>query len=90
MFKLQESIENGLYGLEKICFAPMAADDAQREISQCVVQSLFGYFSNSFEEFEKISIDDSGYIVNYLDHLDKCLTWAYNCHCPHFRDNYKW
>lgn len=75
VFTLQQKIEDigqsEGKGLEKICFAPMA-DSQKSGVSNCVVQSLFGYFSNSLEKFRAV-IEDEGYEVNYLNTLDKCL-----------------
>lgn len=76
VFELQQIIEkigqNDSMGLENICFAPMSHDGDERDVSQCTVQSVFGYFSNSIEKFER-SVTIGGYIENYLNILDKCL-----------------
>lgn len=77
VFKLQEAIEqlgkNNSAGLERICFAPMASENDQPDVSNCVVQSLYGFFGNSMEEFNESEKDDSGFTVNYLNKLDDCL-----------------
>lgn len=68
-----EDIGKDVSGLEKICFAPMTTADEEPKVSQCVVQSLFGYFGNSMEDFNKSVEDDKGYTINYLNKLDKCM-----------------
>lgn len=76
VFQLQESIdqlgENDVK-IEKICFAPMSTGTEVPTVSQCVVQSLYGYFKNSMEKFRETSNDSNGFINNYLNKLDKCL-----------------
>lgn len=80
VFELQQSIENigqnEAEGLEKICYAPMISSTEKPDISQCVVQSLFGYFGNDMDAFKEVTIDDEGYTVNYLNKLNKCLVWV--------------
>ncbi|XP_031627932.1 NPC intracellular cholesterol transporter 1 homolog 1b [Contarinia nasturtii] len=84
VFQLQQSIEQigkNEYGLEKICFAPMtAANEKPSTTSQCVVQSLFGYFENKMEKFNKTE-DIEGFTVNYLNQLDKCMGNPYDVSC---------
>lgn len=75
VFELQQTIESELDGLENICFAPMTEAHAIPDISNCVVQSLFGYFGNSMETFDKV-YEENGKTMNYLNHLDKCLGWV--------------
>lgn len=79
VFQLQESIdqlgENDVK-IEKICFAPMATSTENLTVSQCVVQSVYGYFKNSVEKFRETKIDDNGFINNYLNKLDKCLVYV--------------
>lgn len=77
VFRLQQSIEEigqqEEKGLEKICFAPMVTSGEPTEsVSQCVVQSIFGYFENSLEKFRE-SREENGFTVNYLNRLDKCF-----------------
>lgn len=47
------------------------------KLSQCTVQSVFGYFGNNFENFDKSAIVN-GYEYNYLDVLANCLVNAYS------------
>lgn len=76
VFQLQESIdklgENDVK-IENICFAPMSTGLEAPTVSQCVVQSLYGYFGNSMDAFRKTRTDGNGFIDNYLNKLDKCL-----------------
>ncbi|XP_055296529.1 NPC intracellular cholesterol transporter 1 homolog 1b [Sitodiplosis mosellana] len=84
IFRLQQSIEeigrDDSKGLEHVCVALMASSDAKPNISQCVVQSLFGYFGNSMEAFNS-SHEENGYTINYLDKLDQCLVNPYDIKC---------
>lgn len=77
MLQLQQSIENiakdDCNGLEKHCFVPMIHTGDQPTISQCVVQSILGYFDNSLEELRQ-SEEVDGYTQNYLNKLNKCFT----------------
>lgn len=76
VLKLQQSIEaigeSQSNGLEKHCFAPITHEGEVPVRSQCVVQSVLGYFQNSEKNLEKSSIVD-GYTKNYLNHFEKCL-----------------
>lgn len=79
VFQLQQLIEQlgqnqSGKGLQNICFAPMATDAQILSTSQCVVQSLFGYFGNKMDNFHSNRTDD-GYTINYLNTLDKCLRY---------------
>lgn len=61
---LQLGQEEGM-GLEKICFAPLtSAFTGPTQLSQCVVQSIWGYFQNN----NNASFSD----LSYLDHFMKC------------------
>lgn len=75
VFKMQQAIEGigkNESGLANICFAPMTADNEEPNVSQCVVQSLFGYFENSMSKFNE-SHEEDGFTINYLNKLDKCM-----------------
>ena len=67
-------------GLEKLCFSPMVQKGETTKLSQCTVQSIFGYFGNSFETFNRTSVV-KGYDYNYLDILANCLVNAYSLGC---------
>jgi len=60
-------------GLEKICYAPLTSQfTGPPRITQCVVQSVWGYFQDSEEIFDDTETDAEGFVVNYLDHFVKC------------------
>lgn len=50
------------------------------KLSECTVQSLFGYFKNSLTRFNA-SASVSGFDVIYLNILDECLFSAYSLNC---------
>lgn len=81
VFRLQQTIEQigqmdgDGKGLEHICFAPVTYADEKPALDQCTVQSIFGYFGNSFDEFNRTSDDfQTGLVRNYLNRLDECMT----------------
>lgn len=76
VFQLQLQIQEigmseGL-GLDKICYAPVLYPGEKPKIDKCLVQSIFGYFKNDMEDFEK-EYEQDGLTVNYLNHLEECL-----------------
>lgn len=78
ILKLQQSIEAigqaDDNGLEKHCFAPMTFVGEQPIVSQCVAQSVLGYFQNSEEFLKKSTVEPAfNYTINYLNHLNICL-----------------
>lgn len=77
VFRLQEQIEkigrNEPYALEHICFAPMTYAGQNATIEQCTVQSIYGYFANSMERFNRTEPDAEGNVKNYLNELNKCF-----------------
>nr|XP_040228141.2 NPC intracellular cholesterol transporter 1 homolog 1b [Anopheles coluzzii] len=85
VFKLQTTIEQlgqaEGRGLEQICFAPMTQVGAQTVLSECTVQSVFGYFKNSLAEFNRTGTDLNGFVVNYLDKINGCTRNAYLPSC---------
>ncbi|KAL3273722.1 hypothetical protein HHI36_015151 [Cryptolaemus montrouzieri] len=86
VLKLQESIkslgEGTDYSLDKICFAPMRnALDAETDVSECVVQSIWGYYQDSEENFDETSEDPKGFLTNYLDKFTICSQNPYNPDC---------
>jgi Niemann-Pick C1 protein len=58
-------------GLEKICFAPVTASGTSPTLSQCTIQSIFGYFQDSFQKFNNSRMQN-GFEINYLNQIDKC------------------
>ena len=75
MLELQRSIEtletefNGEnITLSDICFAPLAPDN-----KNCTIQSVFNYFKNDNDTFNKIETASSGWVTyDYLDHILFC------------------
>ena len=59
--------------LNDICYAPLSSPfTGPITTSQCVVQSVWGYFQNDIETFNFNDTDSEGYETNYLDHIKKC------------------
>ncbi|XP_063244336.1 NPC intracellular cholesterol transporter 1 isoform X2 [Bacillus rossius redtenbacheri] len=84
--RLQEGIESlGVSdgeGLERICFAPMTSVfTGPTQLSQCVVQSVWGYFQDDEDYFNETDTDAYGFTINYLDHIKKCSQNSYNSDC---------
>nr|CAD7194277.1 unnamed protein product [Timema douglasi] len=84
--KLQEKIEaigaSDGGGLEKICFAPLTSSfTGPTIISQCTVQSIWGYFQDDMSLFNETDTDAEGFTVDYLDHIKACTQNAYNPNC---------
>ncbi|KXJ81281.1 hypothetical protein RP20_CCG020355 [Aedes albopictus] len=81
VFELQEQIEligqDEDAGLEKICYAPMTAAGQETVLSECTVQSVFGYFQNDYDKFNNIRTDIEGFEVNYLNTINDCTRNAY-------------
>ncbi|XP_055608436.1 NPC intracellular cholesterol transporter 1 homolog 1b [Uranotaenia lowii] len=89
VFALQDQIEqlgqeDGT-GLEKICYSPMTAPGQKTELSQCTIQSVFGYFKNSLIKFNTTFSDAEGFEVNYLNTINDCTRNAYlpDCFAPY-------
>lgn len=85
ILKLQREIEflghNEGNGLDKICFAPFSTSTSKVHMSQCLVQSLWGYFQNDEELVEEEDEDIFGFTVNYMDHIKRCSQNPYNPEC---------
>jgi len=82
--EIQESIKEIDGGsLKNICFAPLRSPyiDEEVDVSQCVVQSVWGYFQDSVETFEDTSEDPDGFVNNYLDRFLKCFNNPYDTDC---------
>ncbi|XP_011198907.2 NPC intracellular cholesterol transporter 1 homolog 1b [Bactrocera dorsalis] len=77
VFLLQEQIqnlttENGVT-LADVCYAPMVYTGEKVTIDNCLVQSIYGYFQNDMDEFEREYVDSNGYTNTYLNQLEDCL-----------------
>lgn len=83
VFKLQDSIiqlgQDESAGIENVCFAPMAtgADNEKPTVSKCVVQSIYGFFKNSMDNFQSATKADKTSDAYYLSRLDTCLRYAF-------------
>ncbi|XP_056644165.1 NPC intracellular cholesterol transporter 1-like isoform X3 [Diorhabda sublineata] len=80
---LQEQIQSlGLgtsHSFDKICFAPLRKENQKStDVSECVVQSIWGYYQNSLEIFEEEGTDPLGFKTNYLDRFVKCVGNPYD------------
>lgn len=74
---LQRSIEaigaGTDWGFDRICFAPLRnKGDEKRGVTQCAVQSVWGYYQNNVATFNGSSLDPNKFVVNYLDRLVMC------------------
>ncbi|XP_071876113.1 Niemann-Pick type C-1a isoform X3 [Bombus fervidus] len=86
IYKLQEEIKKIItpnnYTLANICFAPLTSPfTGPPTVSQCVIQSIWGYWQDSVETFDYTTVDDDNFTVNYLDHFRVCSQNAYNPEC---------
>lgn len=59
-------------GLQHICYTPLLDSDTEPQLKDCMVQSLFGYYKNSFESFI-FNYTFNGQYINYLNKMDDCL-----------------
>ncbi|XP_046672378.1 NPC intracellular cholesterol transporter 1 isoform X2 [Homalodisca vitripennis] len=85
VLKLQEKIETlgqeDGEGLENICHAPLTSPfTGPTRVSQCVVESIWGYYKNDREEFNS-ERDEIDFKVNYLDHFIQCSQNSYREEC---------
>lgn len=71
------------HSLEKICFAPLSSEfSGPVKPSDCVVQSIWGYFDNDEETLEKEDVDSKGFkTIEYLDTLTKCFGNSFDPEC---------
>ncbi|XP_020713491.1 Niemann-Pick C1 protein isoform X2 [Ceratitis capitata] len=88
VLELQEEIMNlGRGGngtvLEDICFAPLTSEGGgKKDVSKCIVQSLWGYFGNDLERLDETD-EDGNFEVTYLDGLYQCMNNPYLCLAPY-------
>lgn len=72
VFKLQMEIQHlGMdvgEGLDKVCFAPVVLPGVETTISDCTVQSVFGYFQHDMDAFVRSN--------SYLDTIIRCSQWV--------------
>lgn len=77
VLELQESIkkigEGTDYGLDKICFAPLRTkSDENPDVTQCVIQSIWGYYQDDIDTFDESDEQPDGTVLNYLDRFITC------------------
>lgn len=61
-------------GLEKVCFAPLISKfRGPPKVSDCVVQSVWGYFGNKPYKLNRTSHNPDHSISTYLDKLKQCF-----------------
>lgn len=77
VFLLQEQIqslttENGVT-LADVCYAPMVYVGETVTIDNCLVQSIYGYYQNDMDGFDREYEDSNGYTNTYLNQLEDCL-----------------
>ncbi|XP_076243132.1 Niemann-Pick type C-1a isoform X2 [Calliopsis andreniformis] len=85
VLKLQEGIKQIVtpsnYTLANICFAPLTSPfTGPPTVSQCVIQSIWGYWQDSIDNFDSTTTDGN-YTLNYLDHFRVCSQNSYNPDC---------
>ncbi|XP_031634860.1 NPC intracellular cholesterol transporter 1 isoform X2 [Contarinia nasturtii] len=70
------------HSLESICFAPLSSEfTGPVKTSDCVVQSIWGYFQDDVETFEETDVDSKGFNITYLDTLIKCFGNSFDPEC---------
>lgn len=75
VLKLQEAVmkitTDSNHTLADICFAPLANGGKAANTSQCLIQSIWGYYQNDATLLNTTDVE--GY-ETYMDHYVKC-TW---------------
>lgn len=76
---------NQTVNLKEICFAPLITSyvlaERDMEVGDCTVQSVWGYFQDSLDNFDATDTDPNGYETNYLDQFLKCFNNPYDLDC---------
>nr|XP_033342938.1 NPC intracellular cholesterol transporter 1 isoform X2 [Megalopta genalis] len=79
--KMKQIVTPNNYTLADICFAPLTSPfTGPPTVSECVIQSIWGYYQDSMATFNATSIEDN-YTVNYLDHFGACTQNPFNPNC---------
>ncbi|XP_031783378.1 NPC intracellular cholesterol transporter 1 isoform X3 [Nasonia vitripennis] len=86
VLELQEGIKAILtpsnYTLADICFAPLSAPyTGPTTVSQCAIQSIWGYYQDDLEKFDGTSEDENNFTINYLDAFKACTQNPYSIDC---------
>ncbi|KAK9512612.1 hypothetical protein O3M35_000999 [Rhynocoris fuscipes] len=79
VYDLQQKIEK-IPGLTDVCFAPLSNGMKAKKLSECTVQSIWGYFQNDIKFFNETHVENN-YTVNYLDQIYKCMENNLNVEC---------
>ncbi|KAE8745772.1 hypothetical protein FOCC_FOCC007488 [Frankliniella occidentalis] len=67
--------------LEEVCFAPLHNDfTGPVTVDKCTIQTVWGYFQNSMEKFNKTGVKN-GLKTNYLNVIYDCLQNSYDPSC---------
>ncbi|KAG5875522.1 hypothetical protein JTB14_013676 [Gonioctena quinquepunctata] len=71
-----ESIGEGTsYSFDKICYAPLRKPgETETSVDECVVQSIWGYYQDDVDTFDRTGEDPDHYKTNYLDRFVKCAS----------------
>ena len=76
ILELQEEIKkitiSGDRTLADICFAPLSSPSSETTVSQCTIQSIWGYWQDDVDTFNSTDLDKNNFTVNYLDHFKAC------------------
>ncbi|XP_033249030.1 NPC intracellular cholesterol transporter 1 isoform X1 [Drosophila miranda] len=85
VFNLQEEIKNinanGTF-LNDICYAPLSDEKSDINTSDCIIQSIWGYFQDDLSRLEETE-EDNGFNVTYLDAIYQCTNNPYLCLAPY-------
>lgn len=60
------------FSLDKICFAPLRNNNDKTVVSECVVQSIWGYYQDDEDIFDETGLDPKNFTTNYLDKFNIC------------------
>lgn len=69
------------HSLENICFAPLSSPGSNVKVSECAIQSPWGYFQDNREEFLETDTDDAGFNETYLNKFLQCFGNFYDPFC---------
>lgn len=77
VYELQEAIKalgkGTPHSLDKICFAPLRREEEEEtSTSECVVESIWGYYQDDIATFNSTGKDPKGFKTNYLDTFLSC------------------
>ena len=71
---LHFQLKDDQVNLQSICFSPMMSDDKKpASPRQCMVQSVWGYFKNNENRFNRTLIKRDGTVEDYLTYIKDCV-----------------